>query len=81
VARKFAILLCFNYNFVSEGKFKVQTPQGTYIQRGDLTEGFLHYDFGRLIVGGAYPWRGLFSEFYGMLQVKIKIRLKFYNLC
>ena len=24
--------------------------------------GFLHYDF-----GGAYTWRGLFLEFYGML--------------
>ena len=26
-------------------------------------EGFLRYDFGGLIFGGAYPWRGLFSEF------------------
>ena len=31
---------------------------------GDLTEGFLHYEFGGLIFGGAYTWRGLFSEFY-----------------
>ena len=29
-------------------------------------EGFLHYEFGGLIFGGAYTWRGLFSEFYGM---------------
>ena len=28
-------------------------------------EGFLRYDFGGLIFGGAYTWRGLFSEFYG----------------
>ena len=28
---------------------------------------FLHYRFGGLIFGGAYTWRGLFSEFYGML--------------
>ena len=34
--------------------------------RGDLTEGFLHYDSGRLIFGGAYTWRGLFLEFYGI---------------
>ena len=27
-------------------------------RRGDLTEGFLRYDF-----RGAYTWRGLFSEF------------------
>ena len=29
-------------------------------------EGFLRYDFGGLIFGGAYTWRGLFSEFYGI---------------
>ena len=29
-------------------------------------EGFLRYRFGGLIFGGAYAWRGLFSEFYGM---------------
>ena len=34
----------------------MKAPQGTYIRRGDVTEGF----------GGAYIWRGLFSEFYGM---------------
>ena len=39
-----------------------------YIRRGDLTEGFLRYDFGGLIFGGAYTWRGLFSEFYGNLE-------------
>ena len=30
-------------------------------------EGFLHYQFGGLIFGGAYTWRGLFSELYGRL--------------
>ena len=41
-------------------------PPGTYIRRGDLTEGFLllRYEF-----GGAYTWRGLFSEFYGIWEV------------
>ena len=29
-------------------------------------EGFLRYEFGGLIFGGAYTWRGLFSEFYGI---------------
>ena len=42
-------------------------PPGAYIWRGDLTEGFLRYEFGGLIFGGAYTWRGLFSEFYGLL--------------
>ena len=38
-------------------------PLGTYIQRGNLTEGFLRYKFGGLIFGGSYTWRGLFLEF------------------
>ena len=29
-------------------------------------EGFLRYQFGGLIFGGAYKWRGLFLEFYGI---------------
>ena len=27
----------------------------------------MRYEFGGLILGGAYTWRGLFSEFYGTL--------------
>ena len=42
---------------------------GAYIGRGDLAEGFLHYKFAGLILGGAYTWRGLFSEFYGILVI------------
>ena len=29
-------------------------------------EGFLRYQIGGLIFGGAYTWRDLFSEFYGI---------------
>ena len=42
----------------------LQAYKGAYIRRGDLTEGFSHYRFEGLIFGGAYTWRGLFSEFY-----------------
>ena len=42
------------FYFVFEGKFQVQAPRRAYIRRGDLTEGFLRYDFGGLIFGGAY---------------------------
>ena len=59
MGRKFTIFALFY--FVFEGKFWVQAPPGAYIQRGDLTEGFLRYDFGRLIFGGAY-FRNLFSQ-------------------
>ena len=45
------------FYFVFEGNFQVQAPRGAYIWRGDLTEGFLRYEF-----GGAYIWRGLYME-------------------
>ena len=31
-------------------------------------EGFSRYWFGGLIFGGAYTWRGLFSEFYSIFS-------------
>ena len=69
--RKFTIFALLY--FVFEGKFKVQAPGGPYIRRGDLTEGFLRYDFGGLVFGGAYTWTGLFSEFYGTFLLRCKI--------
>ena len=66
VGSKFTVLALFY--FVFEGNFPRTTPRGAYTWRGDLTEGFLHYRFGRRnIFGGAYTWRGLFSEFYSNL--------------
>ena len=44
------------FYFVFESKFQVQASWGAYIRRGDLTEGFLHYNFDWLIHGGAYFW-------------------------
>ena len=52
VGGKFAVFALFL--FVFEGNSQVQAPWGAYIWRGDLTEGFLHYEFGGLIHGGAY---------------------------
>ena len=66
VGRKFTIFALFY--FVFEGKFQVQAPWGAYIRRGDLTEGFLRYDFGGLIFGGPYTQRSLFSELYGITR-------------
>ena len=42
------VLLCIR------GQFPSTSPRGAYILRGDLKEGFLRYDFGGLIFGGAY---------------------------
>ena len=69
VGRKFTIFALFY--FVSEGNFQVQARRGAYIWRGDLTEGFLRYEFWGLIFGGAYTWRGLliFWNFMVCLQV------------
>ena len=67
VGSKFTVfaLLCF----VFEGNFPSTNPRGAYISRGDLAEGFLRYRIGGLIFGGAYTWKGLFSEFYGIFVI------------
>ena len=44
-------LLCFIQYLRAIFKYK---PPGAYIRRGDLTEGFLRYESGGLISGGAY---------------------------
>ena len=62
VGRKFTVFPCFTLYLRANSKYK---PQGAYIWRSDFTEGFLRYEFGEFIFGGAYTWRGLFSEFHG----------------
>ena len=63
VGSKFTVFALFY--FVFEGNFPSTRPRGAYIWRSDLTEGFLRYQFGGLILGGDYTWGGLFSGFYG----------------
>ena len=48
----FNILLGFSLYSKANSKYK--PPPGAYIRRGDLTEGFLRYEFEGLIFGGAY---------------------------
>ena len=62
VERKFTGFALFY--FVFEGIFQVQAPEGAYILRGDLAEGFLRYEIWGLIFEGAYTRSGYFSEFY-----------------
>ena len=50
--RKFTVFALLY--FVFEGNFQVQAPQGAYIRKGDVPEGFLRYEFVGLIFGGAY---------------------------
>ena len=72
VGSKFTVFALFY--FVCESNFPSTSPWGTYIWRGDLTEGFLRYRFGGLIFGGAYTRRGLFSEFYGNQERAFTVR-------
>ena len=55
------VLLC------TRGQILSTSPPGTYIWIGDLTEGFLCYNFGGLIFAGAYTWRASFSGFYRII--------------
>ena len=52
VGRKFTVFALFYVVF--ESNFQVQAPGGAYVWRGNLTEGFLRYEFGGLIHGGSY---------------------------
>ena len=63
VGSKFTVFALFY--FVFEGNFPSSNPRGAYIWRGDLTQGFLSYQFGRLIFGRAYYMEGLI---FGILR-------------
>ena len=54
VGKKFTVFGLFYFAF--EDNFQVQAPSGLILifWRSDLTEGFLHYEFGGLKFGGAY---------------------------
>ena len=57
VGRKFTVFALFYFVFESNFQVQPQGGGGGYIWRGNLTEGFLHYEFGALIFGGAYFWK------------------------
>ena len=59
VGRKFAVFALFYIVF--EGNFQVQVPGGGLYLEGQFNRGFF-----ALRVWGAYIWRGLFKEFYGI---------------
>ena len=53
---KFTVFALFYFLIEDPKPISQYQPPGTYIQRGNLTEGFLRYEFGGLIFGGAYFW-------------------------
>ena len=58
VGSKFTVFAMFYFAF--EGNFLSASPWGAYIWRGNLTEGFLSYEIGGLIFGGAYKYKGAY---------------------
>ena len=66
VASKFTVFALF-YIVI----FQVQAPGGR--GGGLYLEGRFNGGFFTLPVWGAYIWRGLFSEFYGMLALHVKM--------
>ena len=65
--RKFTILLRFTLYSRANSKYKPSGGGGAYIRRGDLTEGFLRYDF-----------RGLYLEglIFGILRYIVVLCLR-----
>ena len=61
VGSKFTVFALFY--FVFEGNFQVQAPGDLYLE-GRFNGGFFVLRVWGVIFGGAYTWRGLFSEFY-----------------
>ena len=68
VGSKFTVFALFY--FVFEGNFPSTSPRGTYIWRGDLTEGFLLYRFGGPIFGGLIHGGAYFRNFTVYIKKK-----------
>ena len=73
VGRKFTVFALFY--FVFEGNFQVQAPPGggVYIWRGNLTEGFLRYEFGGLYLEGLIHGRAYFRNFTVLFSFDIRM--------
>ena len=62
---------CFVLHCI-RGQIPSTSPPGGLYSEGRFNGGFLRHNFGGLIFGGAYTWRGLFSEFYGITVRKLE---------
>ena len=66
VGRKFTVFFRFLFLFI-RGQFPSTSPPGGLHLEGRFNGGFFALRvWGALVFGGAYTWRGLFSEFYGV---------------
>ena len=67
VGSKFTFFALFY--FVFEGNFPSTSPQG-----GNLIEGFLPYQFGGLIFGGAYTYGGAYFRNFTVFLLMCKLK-------
>ena len=79
VGNKFTVFALFYFLF--EGNFQVHKPPppgggGGFYLGGRFNGGIFVLPVWKLILGGAYTWSGLFSEFYGssVLDLSEKIQ-------
>ena len=73
VGRKFPVLLCFTFYLRAISKYK--PPRGLIFGGAIYRRVFCVTSLGGLIFGGAYTWRGLFSEFYGITYLLSVVNL------
>ena len=65
VGSKFNYLFCFVFHCIRGQHSNYKPPGGLYLE-GRSDGGVFTLRVWGLIFGGAYTWRGLFSEFYGI---------------
>ena len=69
VGSKFTVFVLFYFVYVFEDNFPSTSLQGLIlILEGQFNVGFFVLPDWGLVFGGAYTWRGLFSEFYSSLK-------------
>ena len=64
---KFPCVHLTRFRLVQKQSATVKAHTCALSLHGPFNGGFLRYEFGGLIFGGAYTRTGLFSEFYGTL--------------
>ena len=67
VGRKLTVFTLFPVSLYLMAISKYKPPRGLYSE-GRFNGGFSALRVWGLIFGGAYIWRGLFSEFYGICK-------------
>ena len=71
VGSKFTVFALFY--FVFEGNFPSTSPRGGLYLEGRFNGGVFALPVWGHIFGGAYTWRGLFSEFYGISFISLSV--------